>query len=113
MITTLKLAGLSAVLSAGLVGGMSDPGTKAYPGGAKEFYDRVDGNPSSPSVGPMQVSRRTGATEAVNAAAKGGYLIPRERRESLAAVEMRFDAASTSVLARGSSVQAAAISDRR
>ena len=45
VITTLKLAGLSAVLSAGLVGGFSAPDGKldtAAP--AKLFYDRADGS---------------------------------------------------------------------
>ena len=71
MITILKLAGLSAVLSAGLVTGFSGPEHGQPTGSAKVFYDRLsDGGAPSP-VTLAAVDPRALVPADVNTAAKG------------------------------------------
>ena len=69
VITTLKLAGLSAVLSAGLVTGFSGPEQKLGAEPAKVFYDRVSDGAVSARV--TMADPRALAPVDVNWAAKG------------------------------------------
>jgi hypothetical protein len=71
MITTLKLAGLSAVLSAGLVTGFTAPEQKLGTEPAKIFYDRVmDGAPSA-RMTLAAIDTRAFVPVEVNTLAKG------------------------------------------
>ena len=71
VITTLKLAGLSAVLSAGLVTGFSGPEQKLGAEPAKVFYDRVSDGAASARVTLAFVDPRALVPVDVNSAAKG------------------------------------------
>lgn len=75
VITTLKLAGLSAILSAGLVSGFSGPDGKLDAAPAKLFYDRADG--SSPATVTLAAhDPRLHAAPDVNRDAKGHRVRP-------------------------------------
>lgn len=71
MITILKLAGLSAVLSAGLVTGYTGPEQKLGTEPAKIFYDRVQDGATSARVTLASADPRAFGPVEVNISAKG------------------------------------------
>ena len=71
VITTLKLAGLSAVLSAGIVTGYSGQEQKPGAQRAKVFYDRVSDDAAPARVALASAEARALAPVQVNSAAKG------------------------------------------
>lgn len=109
MISTLKIAGLSALLSAGLVTGMD---TKApAPLSEKPFQDRLHAEPLTSSVrlsyaGPAAAP----AIVTVDAGAKGDRLVPSCRQDASSgcqvgrrgapATELRDELVTTSILVR-------------
>ena len=93
MITTLKLAGLSALLSAGLVTGFSAPEEKLGAEHAKVFYDRVSEDAPSARLTLASVDPRALLPVEVNRAAKAdrkaGDLSAPMRQASSQAVSIR------------------------
>jgi hypothetical protein len=69
VITTLKLAGLSAILSAGLVSGFAGTEPKVGSTQGKLFYDRVGDTPTA--TAPISAASARLAYVDVNTAAKG------------------------------------------
>jgi hypothetical protein len=70
VITTLKLAGLSAVLSAGLVSGITAPEQRLSSGSGKLFHDRVSDGLSTAPFTFASTDHRAIAPVQVNAAGK-------------------------------------------
>ena len=71
MITILKLAGLSAALSAGLVTGFTGPEQKLGTEPAKLFYDRVEDGATSARITLASADPRALVPVDVNISAKG------------------------------------------
>ncbi|NNM71867.1 hypothetical protein [Enterovirga aerilata] len=77
MITTLKLAGISALLSAGLVTGFSGPEQRVPAPSGKIFHDRA-GDSAAASVALASIDPRALATVEVNRTGKTDRVRTRE-----------------------------------